>query len=169
MIVILYTSLCQKKKPSSVPFIFRKVVSTSPFSPFLALKIPFVQEIIKYQAREVDLLLELLLDGVMESVNQLILVLCFAVYINKTGLDISNVISIITNSAGFIFKLAKVVHIYFKKRKAVKKDLLVDLTAIPHSLQDTTVEEAPSSTSSVEVINIAFHADIATRADKIGK
>ena len=89
----------------------------SPFSPFLALKIRYVQEIIKYQAREIDLLVVLLLDGIMESANQVLLVMYFALYINKTGLDATNILSIITNALGLVFKLVKVIHVYLIRRK----------------------------------------------------
>ena len=151
MIVILYT-LLPRRKPSSVPLIFRNLVSRSPFSPFLALKVPYVQEIIKYQAREIDLLVVLLLDGIMESANQVLLVMYFALYINKTGLDATNILSIITNALGLVFKLMKIIHVYFIR----KKDLTEEKT------KNLTSSSSPGDAASIEMINVAFQIDVPT-------
>ena len=64
-----------------------------------------------------NLVVSLLLDGIMGSVNQLLLrLLVLSFYINKIGLDVSNLIFIITNTAGFILKLVEVVLVYFTRR-----------------------------------------------------
>ncbi len=153
ILVILYTLLCQRKP--FVPLILRKLVAMSPISPFLVMKISYVDDIIKYRAREVDVLIVLLLDGVMESVNQLLLVLYFAIYINKTGLDVSNVISIFSNAAGFLLKLAQVAHIHMSRRKDSESS-----TIIGSSVSSNVKSLAEKSAASVDMINLAFNVEV---------
>ncbi len=156
VLIILHTVSCQKKRPS-VPLIFRKLVSMSPLAPLLAWKVSFVQELIKYQARDIDLLVVLLLDGVVESVNQLLLVLYFAVYINKTGLDVTNVISCGTNAVGVTFKLAKVVLAYLKRRRE---------RGLHASSSSSSSSSAPRP--SVLMMNLAFgHREVESRSGKL--
>ncbi len=175
VVVIVYT-LVSPKKLSSIPLIFRKLVSMSPFSPLLAFKVPYIQEIIKYQAREIDLLVVLLFDGIMESANQVLLVVYFALYINKTGLDATNVLSIINNSFGLLFKLVKVIHIYFTRRKEAALRLStvtgsptssVTMDSLTEKKRKETSSSPPAAAASIEMINVAFQVDV--QSGKIGK
>ena len=136
-------------------------MSMSPLSPFLALRIPYVQDIIKYRAREIDVLVVLLLDGIVESVNQLLLVGYFAMYINKTGLDATNVLSMISNAAGALFKLLKVLHMYIVRRKESIRLSTVSSSPTSSSTIDTFTEKTKESLSSppvsVDMINMAYN------------
>jgi hypothetical protein len=74
-------------------------------------------------------------------------------------LDVSNVISIITNTAGFIFKLVQVVLVYFTSRKSsmvTNSDLVIHKLPIRECIITYSI---PSSTS-VEMTNTVYNMDI---------
>jgi hypothetical protein len=59
--------------------------------------------------RKRDLVLSIVLDGFFEGTNQVLLVLYYALWVNKTGLDFTNILSVVSNVAGILNRLRRLI------------------------------------------------------------
>ncbi len=62
-----------------------------------------------YKSTSIDLFVSLIADGVLEAFNQVWLIVYYAMYINKTGLSSSNLLSVVTNGGGMLLKVIRIV------------------------------------------------------------
>ena len=82
----------------------RGFIISSSMVPLLAYRktFPFVQEIILPKLEVKFLLTKLFIDTILENLNQVVLILYFALYVNQTGLGTPLLIGISTSIIGFL-------------------------------------------------------------------
>jgi hypothetical protein len=106
LVLIVYILVSRKEPASSDVYPF---VSSSVFCPLLMVSIPFEDRIIQHAFRERDILIAFFFDGVLENMNQLLVMYLYVYNVSGSRITFSTMVSVFMNLSMISFALLRVV------------------------------------------------------------
>ena len=115
-VILIFRSLLTKKISERV----NGSIKTSPLFIIFLWKPKLMVDIILHTViNPIDYLMILILDGVMENLNLLLINYYFTLYFNQTGISPTDIISTISNILGIIIKIGQSLLLYRKNKLKV--------------------------------------------------